>query len=58
MIKWMIKAHPTENRMARQAALDPPPSCSASIQSSQTFCLVMATGRTSGSTTARTDGPR
>jgi hypothetical protein len=20
MIKWMIKAHPTENRMARQAA--------------------------------------
>jgi hypothetical protein len=25
MIKRMIKAHPTENRMARQAALDPQP---------------------------------
>jgi hypothetical protein len=24
MIIWMIKAHPTKNRMPRQAALDPP----------------------------------
>jgi hypothetical protein len=25
MIKWVIKARPTENRMARQATLDPQP---------------------------------
>jgi hypothetical protein len=23
MIKWMIKAHPTQNRMARQACVEP-----------------------------------
>jgi hypothetical protein len=57
MIIGMIKAHPTDNRKARQA----PRSATlypASIPSSQTFCLVMATGRTSGSTAARTGGPR
>jgi hypothetical protein len=43
--------------MARQAALDPPPSLLGLIQSSQTFCLVMATGLISGSTAAGTGGP-
>jgi len=32
MIRWMIKGHPTTYRMARQAALDPPPYLLASIR--------------------------
>jgi hypothetical protein len=56
MIIGMIKGRPTHSRMARQAVLDPP-LCLASIRSSRMFCLVMASGPTSGVTAARTGAP-
>jgi hypothetical protein len=47
LIVGMIKAHPTENRMPRQAILVPPFTCPSP---SQMFCLVLESGLPPGLT--------